>query len=112
MREIARGRVWTGADAKERGLVDELGGFWVAVDDVKKLAGIDPETQVRFKSYPSPRGFFDRLSRVVDTSSATMRAVQGLNTIFGSQPVRSLISALLAMPDGRIEFTATGVPQH
>src|SRR5262249_28034089 len=37
--EIARGRVWTGADAKERGLVDELGGFWTAVDDAKKLGG-------------------------------------------------------------------------
>ena len=30
--EIARGRVWTGADAKERGLVDELGGLRVALD--------------------------------------------------------------------------------
>src|SRR5262245_55622086 len=41
VREVARGRVWTGADAKERGLVDELGGFWTAVADAKMLAGID-----------------------------------------------------------------------
>ena len=112
VREIARGRVWTGADAKERGLVDELGGFWVAVDDVKKLAGIDPGTRVRFKSYPSPQGFFDRVSRGLDTSSASVRALQGLNTIFGSELVRSLISAVHSVPNGRIEFTATGLPQH
>ena len=42
VQQVARGRVWTGADAKERGLVDELGGFWTAVADVKRLAGIAP----------------------------------------------------------------------
>ena len=40
VQNIAKGRVWTGADAKPSGLVDELGGFWTAVADVKKLAGI------------------------------------------------------------------------
>src|SRR5262249_2183183 len=112
VREIARGRVWTGADAKERGLVDELGGFWLAVDDVKKLAGIDPGTRVRFKSYPSPQGLFDRVSRVLDTSSASMKALQGLNAVLGSESIRSLFSALRAMPDGKIQLTATGLPQH
>ena len=43
VQDVARGRVWTGADALERGLVDELGGFWAAVDDVKMLAGIDAD---------------------------------------------------------------------
>ena len=50
--EIARGRVWTGADAFERGLVDELGVLRAAVRRVKVLAGLDEDTEVRVVSYP------------------------------------------------------------
>lgn len=39
---LARGRVWTGADARERGLVDDLGGLRTAVDAACRLADIDP----------------------------------------------------------------------
>ena len=49
---VARGRVWTGADAFERGLVDELGGFRTAVRRAKVLAGLDEDTEVRIVSYP------------------------------------------------------------
>ncbi len=49
---VARGRVWTGADACERGLVDELGGFRTAVRRAKVLAGLDEDTDVRLVSYP------------------------------------------------------------
>ena len=41
--EIARGRVWTGAQAHEIGLVDELGDFETALTIAKELAGLDPE---------------------------------------------------------------------
>ncbi|MCV7009684.1 signal peptide peptidase SppA [Mycobacterium gordonae] len=50
--KVARGRVWTGADALERGLVDELGGLRTAVRRAKVLAGLDPDTEVRILSYP------------------------------------------------------------
>jgi protease-4 len=49
---VARGRIWTGADALERGLVDELGGFRTAVRRAKVLAGLDEDTEVRLVSYP------------------------------------------------------------
>ncbi|MGV0698730.1 signal peptide peptidase SppA [Mycolicibacter sinensis] len=49
---VARGRVWTGADAAERGLVDELGGLRTAVRRAKMLAGLDEDAQVRTVSYP------------------------------------------------------------
>ena len=41
-----RGRVWTGADALERGLVDELGGLRTAVRRAKVLAGLDVDAEV------------------------------------------------------------------
>ncbi|HWT49438.1 MAG TPA: signal peptide peptidase SppA, partial [Mycobacterium sp.] len=49
---VARGRVWTGADAFERGLVDELGGFRTAVRRAKVLVGLDEDTEVRIVGYP------------------------------------------------------------
>ncbi|RFD24307.1 signal peptide peptidase SppA [Mycobacterium uberis] len=50
--DVARGRIWTGADAFERGLVDELGGFRTAVRRAKVLAGLDADADVRLISYP------------------------------------------------------------
>ncbi|KGQ18046.1 Protease IV [Lysobacter dokdonensis DS-58] len=38
---IARGRVWTGAQARERGLVDDFGGLQTALDDAAKRAKLD-----------------------------------------------------------------------
>ncbi|MEI6254180.1 MAG: signal peptide peptidase SppA [Mycobacteriaceae bacterium] len=49
---VARGRVWTGADARERGLVDELGGLRTAVRRAKVLAGLDADAEVSLVGYP------------------------------------------------------------
>ncbi|MFM8598669.1 MAG: signal peptide peptidase SppA [Mycobacterium sp.] len=49
---VARGRIWTGADAAERGLVDELGGLRTAVRRAKVLAGLDADAEVRLIGYP------------------------------------------------------------
>ena len=47
----ARGRVWTGSDAHERDLVDELGGRQRAVELVCELAGLDRD-QNRLQAVP------------------------------------------------------------
>jgi len=49
---VARGRVWTGADALERGLVDELGGLRTAVRRAKVLAGLDVDADVNLVGLP------------------------------------------------------------
>ncbi|ORA07601.1 signal peptide peptidase SppA [Mycobacterium arosiense] len=49
---VARGRVWTGADARERGLVDELGGFRTALRRAKILAGLEEDADVRLVTFP------------------------------------------------------------
>jgi protease-4 len=53
--EVAKGRVWTGEDAKALGLVDELGGFPAALRLAREAAGIPPETGVRVKVFPERR---------------------------------------------------------
>ncbi|MFN2500302.1 MAG: S49 family peptidase, partial [Pyrinomonadaceae bacterium] len=52
---IAQGRVWTGAQAKERGLVDEFGGLDRAVEIAKELAKIPKDKGVRRVIFPYPR---------------------------------------------------------
>jgi protease-4 len=52
--EIGRGRVWTGAQAAEMGLVDELGGLRTAARRAKIAAGIDPDADVALVPYPRP----------------------------------------------------------
>ncbi|MFF5259110.1 signal peptide peptidase SppA [Actinomadura viridis] len=52
--ELARGRVWTGADAKANGLVDELGGLGLAVDLARKRAGLPADAPVRPFPHASP----------------------------------------------------------
>ena len=49
---VARGRVWTGADAHAHGLVDELGGLRTAVRRAKVLAGLDVDADVELVSLP------------------------------------------------------------
>jgi protease IV len=54
LRSLARGRVWTGADAAARGLVDELGGLSHAVDVACRLAGVDRD-RAHVRPYPHVR---------------------------------------------------------
>lgn len=51
----ARGRVWSGTDAKEVGLVDALGGFDAAVAEAKRLAGIPEAAAVELVRFPKAK---------------------------------------------------------
>jgi len=59
--EVAQGRVWTGAEALERGLVDQLGGYATALGVLRERAGLSPDTELRLEVLPKPKGLFDTL---------------------------------------------------
>jgi protease IV len=52
LQAVARGRVWTGEDAKELGLVDELGGFPKALELVREAAKLPKDAKVRLQVFP------------------------------------------------------------
>ena len=56
---IAQGRVWTGRQAKQLGLVDELGGLERAVAIAKQRAKIAQDTEVELVIYPPKKSFYD-----------------------------------------------------
>jgi protease-4 len=61
LRDLAGGRVYTGTQAKENGLVDELGTLHDAITEAKKLAGLEPDADVRLEILPEPTNFLEVL---------------------------------------------------
>ncbi|MCZ6464784.1 MAG: signal peptide peptidase SppA [Proteobacteria bacterium] len=58
---LGQGRVWTGAQAADLGLVDELGGLHVAVDRAKRELGLDEDAEVLLLPFPKPRQLADEI---------------------------------------------------
>ncbi|MCX8491945.1 MAG: signal peptide peptidase SppA [Cyclobacteriaceae bacterium] len=58
LRKVASGRVWTGSQAKERGLVDVLGSFDDAVRIAAEKAGVASDYRVKY--YPKYKSFFEQ----------------------------------------------------
>jgi protease-4 len=71
---VGRGRIWTGRQAKDLGLVDEIGGLTMALGLAKKEAAIDADEEVRLDVWPRKRtfwqSFFGRPSAGLDLKSA------------------------------------------
>ncbi len=73
---VGRGRVFTGQQALEKGLVDELGGFDTALAAAKKLAGIAEDAPVRLVDYPRPKPLWQRILQHQEEQAAVARALQ------------------------------------
>jgi protease-4 len=56
LEEIAGGRVWTGAEGLEQNLVDEIGGFRIALERARELAGISDSSPDVLVKVPPPAG--------------------------------------------------------
>ena len=70
--EIAQGRVWTGRQAKDVGLVDELGGLDRAVALAKQQAKIPADQEVELVAYPPRRTLYDVLASQLTSSDQAM----------------------------------------
>lgn len=64
--KIARGRVWTGHQALEIGLVDELGGLGVALDYAARQIGAENRDGVEIVELPHPKTPFERLFELMN----------------------------------------------
>jgi protease-4 len=67
---IAQGRVWTGQQAKQNHLVDELGGLDRAIAIAKQRAKLPADREVELKVYPAPKSFYELLSEQFSGTSA------------------------------------------
>jgi protease-4 len=95
---VAKGRVWSGEEAKAKGLVDALGGYPVALQLAKEAAGLSADAPVKLVLYPREKStaelIFDRLfddDRDADGGPAPSGAIERAWTA---------VSALAAPLDG------------
>lgn len=68
---VGQGRVWTGGQGKERGLVDEFGGLDRAIEVAKQLANIPADKEVQRVILPYPTTFLQQLLNLDDNNTST-----------------------------------------
>jgi protease-4 len=78
VKELAEGRVFTGRMAKEAGLVDRLGTLDDAIDEARKLAGIEADEKTDRLLLPKPRGLFDDLFGAAGKPADPVAAVRAI----------------------------------
>jgi protease-4 len=94
VQELARGRVWTGAQARELGLVDELGGFDTAVAAAKRLAKIDADAEVRFKRLPGEQSPFEAFEDMFGVSARSVRTLAAAGWLLGDPRAAKIMDGL------------------
>jgi protease-4 len=90
---LAQGRVWTGMQAVQNGLVDRLGGLRVAVAIAKERAKIDAEDEVQLVTYPEPMGLYELLTEQL-AGGASVSAAEAWMAKNVSRGEREMLKAL------------------
>jgi protease-4 len=109
VQDIARGRVWTGVDARTQGLVNELGGFWTAARLASGLAHL-PQDQLVFGVYPRPRNLLGGLEQLFGQLSGTLRGLTDLQTLVALPALHRIVQAIHEAPKGGVELRAVNLP--
>lgn len=101
IRAVAKGRVWTGEDAKKQGLVDELGGLTKAIEVAKNEIGVKANTKVKLRLFPEKKDeletiiklFTNKNDEETESRSQALKSLTrmiGLNTNITEQFVNEL----------------------
>jgi protease-4 len=118
VKKIAQGRVWTGTQALDVGLVDELGGLHAAVERARSALGIAADADIALIPYPQAPTLADQireamgarisdwlessvLSSLVDASAPPSRALRELRAFVGLMPVNQPLALAPLLPDIR-----------
>ena len=131
---VARGRVWSGAQAKERGLVDELGGFEAAVADAAARAKLGTADKFRVRYIEKAASPFSQfmsgfagsrlgasllkdsdvgrvlLAKAMPETDAQLRFVEEAATTRNGAPVKALVYCCLFYTSGSRTPAAWGRP--
>ena len=91
VKEIAKGRVWTGAQAKEIGLVDELGGIMKAIEVAKEMAEIDADAKINLKRFPRAKSTSEQLEELFGGSAQMSENLAAMSEIMQMPEVQAAI---------------------
>lgn len=114
VRDAARGRVWSGSDARGRGLVDTLGGFWIAADQAAGLASL-PVASLSFRVYPRPTGLLARLGVLSNDTDVGLAALSRLESVLNLPVLQGVLGQVSSLPQGvpgsSLQLKATQLPR-
>tara|TARA_X000000950_G_scaffold289181_1_gene410525 strand:+ start:19124 stop:20887 length:1764 start_codon:yes stop_codon:yes gene_type:complete len=97
VREIARGRVWSGTDALELNLVTDIGGLMDAIERAAQLADIAEDEDFRTIYYPQPMTLDEFIGEMFGASADTAEAAAHLNTLMSDERVQILMEHAAAL---------------
>jgi protease-4 len=111
--EIAKGRIWSGQDAKNLGLVDELGGYDTALKLAKKAANIPESDDVKIVVYPRAKTLVESLMQRHGAENSDKEAVgQTLVRILQDvQPVARELKASGITRSGKDQDDVLSMPE-
>jgi protease-4 len=95
VQEIAKGRVWTGEQAAKLGLVDQIGGFYEAVDKAKALSGVAGQS-VRLKTYSGHASTLGALGKLLGVSEESAKTLAVLGSVLGDPKVQGVLGQVHA----------------
>lgn len=94
---VAQGRIWTGAQARDRGLVDRLGGLTTAIEVARERAGLPKDAAVDLVVFPPKRSWYEVLTdRFQQAEVAEGAGLEAALLPLLSRPQRAAVGALLA----------------
>ncbi|MBD3346594.1 MAG: signal peptide peptidase SppA [Chitinivibrionales bacterium] len=114
VREVAKGRIWTGEQAKARGLIDATGSFADALQIAKEAAGIDADKPVKLKAFPRPRTFLERLAAgepftAFESNAGDAAAIETLRKL---QPIIARLRKMGLIEDpGELSMSEFDIPE-
>jgi protease-4 len=98
VRSVAKGRVWTGAQALERGLVDELGDMETALTRAREAANLSPNADIALVEFPPPRSALEKVLALV--SGQRMGVAGGMAALAAARPLLDRLAPLLNAATG------------
>ena len=114
VRDAARGRVWSGEDARAQGLVDSLGGFWTAAQTAAGLASV-PANSMTFSIYPRPTSLLGRLGAYSGGLEGSLGMAERVESLLSLPALQALLGQLASLPDGSpgstVQLRATHLPR-
>ena len=88
---LAQGHVWMGAQAKENGLVDQLGGLTEAVDAVRKKAGLSAGGETNLVMFPARRSLLEVLANSSPETLEDEAVARKIGTLVPGLPTQNML---------------------
>jgi protease-4 len=112
--QIAKGRIWSGEDAKALGLVDELGGFPEALALAKKAARIPAAEEVNLQVFPKKKTAFQSFLDAVggETPESSEQSAEATALVRALRAVQPVARQLRAVTDSTGVLEMPEVPDR